>query len=301
MITISRKNLPLIFEQNPLIGPPLDLEYKSFVFNGGEVSVKLNDSYGFFDPDLGSDIDITARISNSEDFMKLAMLKDAIERRLEAPADFNLFLPYVSYGRQDRPMVKGESFSLKVFANMVNALGFNKVVTLDPHSDVTPALIDNVKVISQSDIIHKWMDFTMRLGSTMLVSPDSGANKKTAKIAGYLNHWEFARADKLRDLSTGQILETVVYKEDFNKQDVAIIDDICDGGKTFTELAQVLKKKNCGKVILYVTHGIFSKGLEVLFKEGIDEIWTTDSFVNKFWEDPRIKVFKIDNLKVFSN
>ena len=96
MITISRKNLPLIFEQNPLIGPPLDLEYKSFVFNGGEVSVKLNDSYGFFDPDLGSDIDITARISNSEDFMKLAMLKDAIERRLEAPADFNLFLPYVS-------------------------------------------------------------------------------------------------------------------------------------------------------------------------------------------------------------
>ena len=132
-------------------------------------------------------------------------------------------------------MVKGESFSLKVFANMVNALGFNKVVTLDPHSDVTPALIDNVKVISQSDIIHKWMDFTMRLGSTMLVSPDSGANKKTAKIAGYLNHWEFARADKLRDLSTGQILETVVYKEDFNKQDVAIIDDICDGGKTFTE------------------------------------------------------------------
>jgi ribose-phosphate pyrophosphokinase len=111
----------------------------------------------------------------------------------------------------------------------------------------------------------------------VLVSPDAGANKKTFEVAKYFST-NFIRADKLRDLTTGQIKETIVYADDLTGKTAVILDDICDGGRTFIELAKVLKAKGAAKVILFVTHGIFSAGLDPLFAGGIDAIWTTDSF-----------------------
>jgi ribose-phosphate pyrophosphokinase len=62
-----------------------------------------------------------------------------------------------------------------------------------------------------------------------------------------------------------------------------IVDDICDGGRTFTELAKVLKKWTDMPVDLYVTHGIFSKGMSV-FDGLIDNIYCA----NPWFEDKRI-------------
>ena len=112
------------------------------------------------------------------------------------------------------------------------------------------------------------------VGSTFVI-PDAGANKKTAKIASYFGHSSFIRADKLRNLSTGDILETVVYGDVVGN--ITIVDDLCDGGKTFIELAKVLKQKGAEKINLYVTHGIFSKGTYPLYTAGIDYIITTNS------------------------
>lgn len=254
--------------------PDFQLPFKEFTFPAGEVSVKLNNNHGYFW--LRNENTILARIQNSDDLFKLALLKDALERADDNP--INLFLPYVPYARQDRVCDRGESFSLKVFANYLNSLKFNQVTVVDPHSLVTEALIDNVKVITQLDVINKNLEFSKRAAGCILISPDAGANKKTAEVAAFFNHSSFVRADKLRDLTNGKIKETIVYCEDFKGRDVCVIDDICDGGKSFTELAKVCKAKNCGKFVLYVTHGIFSKGIDCLFSEGIDEIFTTNSF-----------------------
>jgi ribose-phosphate pyrophosphokinase len=111
-----------------------------------------------------------------------------------------------------------------------------------------------------------------------LISPDAGSNKKIfdlAKSIGYVG--EIIRCDKIRDISTGNIIETIVYKDDLNGMDCLIVDDICDGGRTFIELSKILKQKNCGKVYLVVTHGIFSAGLDVL-KPHFDGIFTTNSY-----------------------
>ena len=56
-----------------------------------------------------------------------------------------------------------------------------------------------------------------------------------------------------------------------------IVDDICDGGGTFSGIAQVLRANGAEKIYLCVTHGIFSKGIEI---NGIDEIFTTDSYAS---------------------
>ncbi len=258
------------------------LDFKEFTFPAGEVSIKLNNNYRYFD--VSTPNTILARIQNSDDLFKLALLKDALERVDKNP--INLFLPYVPYARQDRVCDKGESFSLKVFADYLNSLKFNQVTIVDPHSLVCEAVIDRVKVVSQLDVINKNLEFGKRAAGCVLISPDAGANKKTAEVAAFFNHSSFVRADKLRDLTNGKIKETIVYCEDFKGRDVCVLDDICDGGKSFTELAKVCKAKNCGKFVLYVTHGIFSKGIDCLFSEGIDEIFTT----NSFGEVPKSKI-----------
>ena len=151
------------------------------------------------------------------------------------------------------------------------------------------------------------MEFTNRAKDCVLVSPDAGSNKKTAEIAKYFNHENFVRADKLRNLETGEIKETIVYCDDFSGRDVCVIDDLADGARSFTELAKVCKKKNCGKFVLYVTHGIFSKGMKILLDNGIDEIWTTNSFesvVVRYAEECQktteypMRVFNVNNFIV---
>jgi ribose-phosphate pyrophosphokinase len=66
-------------------------------------------------------------------------------------------------------------------------------------------------------------------------------------------------------------------EEQLKDKHVIIVDDICDGGRTFIELAKVLKSNKVKNITLFVTHGIFSKGVDALFENGIDNIITTDT------------------------
>ncbi len=275
-----------------------NLDFKSFVFPAGEVSVKLNlnsTAYSaktnFF---AASDHQtIIAKIKNSNDVLELAMITNALRKIDNTP--IYLLMPYCPYSRQDRVCDKGESFSLKVFADFINSLRFEQVCIVDPHSNVIEAVFNNLQIITQFQIINEWTDFITKIcknKGVKFISPDAGSNKKTSEIAGFFQHTDFIRADKLRDLTNGNIKETIVYCDDFNQKDVVCVDDLCDGGKTFTELAKVCKSKNCSKFILYVTHGIFSKGIDILIENGIDEIWTTDSFYSG--NDSRVNVLKLE-------
>jgi ribose-phosphate pyrophosphokinase len=275
-----------------------ELEILNFSFPGGEVGVKLDPTNLLYVGTKAPYQTIRAHLRNSEDIMRLVMVKDALERLDKTPT--RLLLPYVPYGRQDRVCNKGESFSLKAFARLLNSLNFSSVTILDPHSDVTPALIERVNVISQVDIVHSYFDdvrIKIITGAPMLVSPDAGANKKTSALASYFEHAEFIRSDKLRELSTGHIKETIVYSSDLREMDVMIVDDICDGGRTFIELAKALKQKNAGNIYLYVTHGIFSKGFAPLISAGIKHIYTTNSFNTDLRSTNDVTVFDIEKIQ----
>lgn len=193
-------------------------------------------------------------------------------------------LPYIPYARQDRVCAPGDSFSLKLFANLINAQGYDKVYVTDAHSTVATALLENVVERPQSSFA---VGLASRLGILGLanykyiVAPDAGASKKAvdfAKTYNLMTHVDVVQALKVRDPATGAITKTTVLKDDFVEDDVLIVDDICDGGRTFTELARALKDRGAGRIGLFVTHGIFSRGLDPLFAEGIDDIFTTDSF-----------------------
>jgi ribose-phosphate pyrophosphokinase len=278
-------------------GLPITFAVAPKTFPGGEVMLKLNQDYR----DRTLPMTITAHIHNSNDVMEVMMAQDAIKRMYPKVKEINLFMPYVPYARQDRVCDKGEAFSLKVFADLINHLNFNQVTVVDPHSDVTGAVFNNLKIISQLDVVAKFKEFKDRIWNNgVFVAPDAGANKKTSALAHYFNHKYFIRADKRRDMATGKILETIVYTDDLEGSDAVIVDDLCDGGRTFIELAKVLKNKNAGKIILYATHGIFSAGFRPLFDGGIDEIYTTDSFQAGFLgylpSPPKLNILKVENL-----
>lgn len=253
-------------------GDKLNTEF--FTFPGGEEGVKILSLPTY----RMSVAHIEARLRSSSDVIRLMMLTDALRRLPHAPLKMVLYMNYVPYARQDRVCNPGESHSARVFCDLINGLGYDEVVIVDPHSDVIGALLNNVTIHKQASIVGTFpgLNEDLRNGRYTLVSPDAGSQKKIFELS-VMYGLDVIRADKVRETSTGRIVRTEVYCDDLKGRPVLIVDDICDGGRTFIELAKVLKVKGAGEVSLYVTHGIFSKGIGEL-AECIDTIYTTDSF-----------------------
>ena len=189
-------------------------------------------------------------------------------------------------------MVAGESLSIKVVADFINSLGFTTVFCEDIHSDVGVALINNLVHIKQEACAWNLPNFE-RPANTILVSPDAGAAKKVFAVAKKLGYNEVVTASKERDVATGRIVSTVVELPDnFELKTYLIVDDICDGGRTFIELAKAIKNAvnyNGERICLYVTHGIFSAGMDV-FNGYIDKIYVHNLMKEEYNEHPLITI-----------
>lgn len=240
-----------------------NLNYTSFNFPVGEKQIKIKDSI------LGQNITIDFKFEHNAEIMELLLLVDALRRSKVNKINLNML--YIPYSRQDRVMVYGESFSLKVFADLINSCKFANVNVYDPHSDVSTALINNCRITEQYRIFSTLLS---EKKNYVLVSPDAGALKKITKLSLILKK-EIILCSKIRDINNGNITGVKIYSENLGNKDCVIVDDICDGGRTFIEIAKKLKNLTTGKIILCVTHGFFTKGLRVFYGL-IDEIYTKD-------------------------
>jgi len=249
-------------------------------FPGGEVNVQVDA--------ILPEYTIRADIRSSDNIMQLLMATDAL-RRTGMVEKVKLVMPYVPYARQDRQMVHGDALSIKVFCDLINAQKYDSVHIWDPHSEVTPALLNNCRVLTQDRIVTaNWGTIADSKEGTILVCPDAGARKKFSALLRGLWCNKVVYADKTRQASTGNITATTLgsMPEGFKgTEDFVIVDDICDGGYTFLQLAKLLRPLTTGKIKLYVTHGIFSKGLGVFNVDEASKIdavytanpWTTFS------------------------
>lgn len=233
---------------------------ESFVFPGGEVQVRLE----IPTDDLES-VTLAADLRSSDDVMALMLLTDALRRQI-GTTPIALHLPYVPYGRQDRVCNPGEALAAKVFCTLINSLGFASVTILDPHSDVVTALLDRVHVIDASVPLARVVERDEFRGGVTLLAPDAGGRKRVSALAEKLGLRDVAYAEKVRAPATGAIT-SVSVPGTLPPQPVLVVDDICDGGRTFTALAAALRGKTDQPLYLYVSHGIFSKGVEVLLAD----------------------------------
>lgn len=250
-----------------------------FKFSAGEVHLKGHQGIGI----------ILMRDYSMDGFMALAEVLEISKRY--GVRSTKVIYPYMPYSRQDRVIESNEPFSLKIFCNLLNGLELGEVVTYDPHSDVTPALLDNVSIVPQHRIARKVIPADLLADhNVLIVSPDAGAYKKTCKLM--TDDRRLVLGMKVRNKS-GEIVQTRVHSSvDIKDKLCIIVDDICDGGKTFIELSKALYHQGAKAVQLYVTHGIFSKGLEPLLQAGIDRFYTTNSF-NRVLDDPAVKTWNI--------
>lgn len=179
-------------------------------------------------------------------------------------------IPYFPYARQDRVMTDGEGLSLRVAAKMINQCNFKWVEVWDAHSDVLAAFFPEgvLHAIPQHELVIDHPDFRADSVDAIL-SPDAGASKKIYKLAKKLNV-PVIECGKKRNVVTGEIIGTTIGNlpdDHQNLKNIWVFDDICDGGATFLNLAKAFKEAYPDKeytLNLFVTHGIFSKGLTIL-------------------------------------
>jgi ribose-phosphate pyrophosphokinase len=270
---------------------------KTSNFPGGECTFKGNELIEAV-LNAGSQIQIIAYLYNSDDIMSLLLIVDAV-RRLKQDPKINLQLPYFPYARQDRVCNIGESLSVCVMANIINSLHCERVYLYDPHSDVVGALVNNCDIYKLDLLINSREMDGIYGENIVVISPDAGAEKKTREVAKMLK-LPFLCATKIRDTLTGDIVSTEIHG-DVNGKNVFIFDDICDGGRTFIELAKVLKEKGANDISLYVTHGIFSQGLDIL-RPYIKKIYCYHTFLKEAdIQHGYLKVFRNKGIETLKN
>lgn len=265
---------------------------ETFTFSGGEEHVSLKnvplnseaEKLGYLTISKANQdrLEIVARLQSSQAIMQFLMVTEVLNRL--GPTNMSVTVPYFPYARQDRVTVATEAFSLQGMASLLNVHIYKKILTYDLHSMVAFKYMEENKLeeISQLSIIKKNEELLsfIKEERPILLAPDKGAFDKTAQLAQELD-LPFIFAHKKRNPATGEIVETLIPNADLCAgRTVLIPDDICDGGRTFIQLATILRASGAARIALYVTHGIFSRGYDI-FSGLIDRIYTTNTFIPK--------------------
>ncbi|MBE7648132.1 phosphoribosyltransferase family protein [Tenacibaculum finnmarkense] len=251
------------------------MNYEIKKFNDGQVTAKILEK---------GNLHVKIRGNTYEDLFRIASIKEAwdAENRLHKTATAILTMYCLIGQRSDRRFNEKESFDLKVIANFINSMGFDKVEILHPHSSISLALIDNSVELKSYEYVKKAYH---AIGNPVLISPDAGAYKTTHEIAEKLEV-DLIPSNKVRVAGVPKITIQGAVK---NKE-CLIVDDLADGGRTFNFLAKELKNQGATKVFLYVTHGQFNYGFDEL-KENINHIYCTNSY--KDINDDFVTQFKV--------
>lgn len=269
-----------------------EIKYKIYKFPDGQQNIELFTSDWAYKED--SIVQIKSRLNNFND-LELIIATNACLRNLKVK-EVHLFTPYFLGSRSDRDFTEGRggnNYLKDVICPIINSLNFKTVTCIDPHSDVLEACIkgfrkrDNELLTSFAlHGIYGSLSFktNVELNNFILVSPDAGASKKIYKLAEQIGYeGDIITCSKDRDID-GKLTRTIVPLNFTElEKDFIIIDDICDGGATFINIAKEIKDnlidryKTKQKIYLTVTHGIFSKSFGEL-SQYFDNIYCTNSY-----------------------
>jgi ribose-phosphate pyrophosphokinase len=259
-----------------------DIKFTISKFPDGQQSITIDDAPAFIQ---GKDIKLYSRLNNFRDLELIICANQALHNM--AVSTVNLYVPYFMGARSDRKFVQGSINYLKqVICPIINSQNFNTVLVLDPHSDVLEACLNNYEKIDNHLLVKQSLtDIDNRNGAQeriVLVSPDAGAYKKIFDVAQKFEISNVVTAMKHRDIKTGKITHTEVpnIEQYGENHKFVIVDDICDGGRTFIELAKEIRKHNAiSEIYLIVTHGIFSSGFSEL-NNYFTKIYTSNSYAD---------------------
>jgi len=268
---------------------------KCFSFSGGERQIRLPKlELNLSEPDNRS-ITVDCKLKSSDDIMDMLLVDNALWKKYQGFFLVTFNIHYLPYARQDKVCSPGEAVSTEVMGTLLSTMNADRVNVADVHSKQSFCTGPKVGELSCLDIFKANPDILD--GITALVSPDAGSSAKVRAIGAHFN-LPVIYCEKKRDTKTGWITDYKIKRgvEYISEGSLLVIDDICDGGKTFELLSKSLDNftTNGGEIAeslkLYVTHGIFSKGIDKL-DEMYDKIITTNSWYEENYLN--VKVIKL--------
>lgn len=239
-------------------------------FSDGEVSVELNENV------RGKDVFViqpTCAPTN-DSIMELLLMSDALHR---ASANrITAVIPYFGYARQDRRVRSARvAISAKVVADMIGAVGVNRVLTVDLHAEQIQGFfsipVDNVygSPVLTDDIERQ------NYSNLTVVSPDVGGVVRARAVAKQINA-DLAIIDKRRPTANeAQIMHII---GDVKGKSCLIVDDMVDTAGTLCKAADALKDHGATKVVAYCTHPVLSgPAIQNIEGSNLDSLIVTDT------------------------
>lgn len=203
---------------------------------------------------------IITRIASPED---LFLLQQACKTLSEHRIGYEILISYLMSQRNDRIMVEGSTCNLEIVLEALNDLKANNIGILEIHNPDSLNKYDNIRNI----FLDKG-----EFEKDIMVFPDEGARKR------YSNIYSPFIVKKTRTEEGGVISKIEQYPKELKEQRITVIDDLCDGGKTFINLAKQLRELYPeAELTLFVTHAVNGTGLK-LVQDEYDFVYFTNSF-----------------------
>jgi len=240
-------------------------------FSDGEITVELNENV------RGKDVFVlqsTCQPTN-DNLMELLLIIDALRRA--SAARITAVVPYFGYARQDRRVRSSRvPISAKVVADMMVAVGVDRVLTVDLHAEqiqgffTCPVDIVYASPILNSDIANSQYE------NLIVVSPDIGGVVRARAIAKQLDDADLAIIDKRRPKANeAQVMNLIGEVEG---RTCILVDDMVDTAGTLCAAASALKARGAVKVVAYCTHAVLSgKAIDNISGSELDELVVTDT------------------------
>ena len=239
-------------------------------FSDGEISVELNENV------RGKDVFIIQPTCSptNDHILELLLIADALHR---ASANrITAVIPYFGYARQDRRVRSARvAISAKVVADMIGAVGVDRVLTVDLHAEQIQGFfsipVDNVygSPVLTDEIERQEYD------SLTVVSPDIGGVVRARAVAKQLNV-DLAIIDKRRpSMNEAQVMHII---GDVDGRTCLIVDDLVDTAGTICKAANALKEAGAQLVVAYCTHPVLSgNAIENVENSSLDALVVTDT------------------------
>ena len=239
-------------------------------FSDGEVTIEIQQNVRARDVFV---VQPTCAPTN-EHLMELLLMVDALKRA--SARRITAVIPYFGYARQDRrPRSTRVPISAKVVANMLEAAGVNRVLTMDLHADQIQCFfdipVDNIYAspVLLSDLQGK------RYSDLVVVSPDVGGVVRARALAKQLG-CDLAIIDKRRPKAN--VSEVMHIIGEIDKRTCVVMDDMIDTAGTLVKAAEVLKERGARSVYAYCTHAVFSgPAIERIAGSALDEVVITNT------------------------
>lgn len=239
-------------------------------FSDGEAMVELLENV------RGRDVFVLQSTCNptNDNLMEIMLMVDSLKRA--SAGRITAAIPYFGYARQDRrPRSVRVPISAKIVANMLTAVGVDRVLTVDLHADQIQGFfdipVDNIYAtpVLLSDVREKNYD------NLMVVSPDVGGVLRARAMAKQLNT-DLAIIDKRRPKAN--VAEVMHIIGDVTGRTCLIMDDMVDTANTLVKAAQALKAHGASRVIAAATHPVLSgQAIERIANSELDELVVTDT------------------------